>query len=215
MKQHIDGKTRKIAEKQAIRWRNNPYYNEAESKMGEQWRKVIYPIIRENDFSTTLDLAAGHGRNSQYLLPLSKVLYIVDIHQENIDFCRKRFGDNPKIKYLVNNGYDLRGINSNSTTFVYCFDAMVHFHSDVIRSYLREFYRILLPGGAGFCHHSNSANDPGGLNISRHIRGRNFMTREMFMHYCILEGFEIISSNAIDWGGESQLDCFTSFKKLG
>ena len=32
---------------------------------------------------------------------------------------------------------------------------MVHFDSDVVRAYLKEFRRILKPGGHGFCHHSN------------------------------------------------------------
>lgn len=202
-----------IVERQAARWRNSPYYDAAEGAMVRQWTNLVEPIIKNSDFTTVVDLAAGHGRNSQFLLPLCKTLYIVDIHAENVDFCRHRFGDDPRIRYIKNNGLDLDGIASESVTLVYCFDAMVHFHSDVVRSYLKEFHRILVPGGTAFCHHSNSTNDPGGLRLDRHVQGRNFMTKDMFGHYCVLEGFEIIHAREIDWGGSPKLDCVTYFKK--
>ncbi len=48
-----------------ITWSAGPYYEEAEAGMDAQWRDLIWPFIKECDFSGVVDLPAGHGRNSQ------------------------------------------------------------------------------------------------------------------------------------------------------
>lgn len=205
----------KLATQQGDRWRHNPYYDNAESRMKNQWDALIWPLIQRADFDTVVDLAAGHGRNSELLLPLCRKLYIVDINEENTEYCRTRFkGRDDKITYLTNDGVSLRDIGNDSISLLYCFDAMVHFDSDVIRNYLREFRRILKQGAHGFCHHSNSTVDHGGFNLKAHVRGRNFMSQDMFQHYCVKEGLKPIDSKLISWSGEKDLDCLTLFQKL-
>lgn len=200
----------KLAQSQASRWENNPYYADAERYMAQHWEKLIYPVIKQADFSHVLELASGHGRNSEYLLQYADRLTLVDVLQDNIERCRKRFaGRDEKIHYIVNNGSSLVDVASSSISLVYCYDSMVHFHSDVVRSYLSEFKRILKPGGHAFLHHSNSTANPGGLVVQRHIQGRNFMSASMFAHYCILEGLEVVSQQIIDWGGSKELDCLS------
>lgn len=89
---------------------------------------------------------------------------------------------------------------------------MVHFDSDVVRAYLREFHRILGPSGRGFCHHSNyTANPAGDFHEAAHWR--NFMSQELFAHYCAKEGLTVLKSKVIDWPEYPQLDCFTLFSK--
>jgi len=211
MTNQVDPKTTEgIARAQAERWRNNPYYDDAESKMERHWNEIVFPIIRDADFSSVLELACGHGRNSERILKHAGRLTLVDVNQENVDFCRKRFsGRDADIEYVVNNGALLTQIPSQWISLVYCYDSMVHFHSDVVRSYLREFRRILRPGGRAFLHHSNSTSSPGELDIKKHRAGRNFMSQSMFLHYAITEGLSVISSKIIDWGGEKNLDCLT------
>jgi len=178
--------------------------------MEAHWNGLIYPIIKVANFDSVLELAAGHGRNSEYLLKISNRLTLVDVNVENIAYCRSRFaGRDERISFIVNSGATLDAVPDASVTLVYCYDSMVHFHSDVVRSYLREFKRILRPGGRAFLHHSNSNANPGGLDIGKHVQGRNFMTKDIFIHYSVLEGFEIISSKLLDWGGAKDLDCIT------
>jgi ubiquinone/menaquinone biosynthesis C-methylase UbiE len=192
-------------------WSETPYYDDAEPYTEHVWRHVS-PYLSGCDFSVALDLAAGHGRHSTKLLPRAERLYIVDIRPENVDFCRARFGDDERIRYVVTDGRSLEAIPSDSVTLAFCFDAMVHFDSDTVRAYLREFGRVLRPGGKGFCHHSNYASNPGG-DWQDNPHWRNFMSRELFCHYARKSGLRILRSDVIDWTDAPALDCYTLFER--
>ena len=192
-------------------WRPaNPYFAKAELHMQRMWDGAIHPFIQGVDFTSTLDLAAGHGRNSALLLRHASRLTVMDIQPGNVDVCRGRFGDRQDISYVANNGYDFEPVANDSISFVYCFDAMVHFESDVVRSYLRDAQRILVPGGFGFFHHSNFV---GGDNWKTNPGSRNFMSREFFAHYSRKEGLEVVKQQVINWGQHLNLDCFTLIAK--
>jgi SAM-dependent methyltransferase len=204
-----------IAGQQADRWRSSPYYDEAEQKFASQWKNLVWPFISDSSFNVTLELACGHGRNSEFLLGLAERLILVDVNVENITFCKSRFtGRDGKIDYIVNNGTEFADVADSSVDFIYCFDSMVHFHSDVVRSYLSDIRRCLKLNGRAFLHHSNSTANPGGLDIRKHIQGRNYMSQSMFSHYSILEGLEVIKSRVLDWGGTKDLDCFSLVQKF-
>jgi ubiquinone/menaquinone biosynthesis C-methylase UbiE len=192
-------------------WKQQPYYDEAEAHMEKQWQQTIWPFIQESDFTTVLDLAAGHGRNSAKLIEFAGKIYIVDINQENIDFCKKRFADNRRFEFHRNDGCSLSFIPTHTLSLVYCFDAMVHFDSDVVRAYLREFARVLRSGGHGFCHHSNYTQRPGG-DVHQNPGWRNFMSEALFAHYCVKEGLQVVKSRVINWSAPGS-DCVTLFRK--
>ena len=178
-------------------WVQGPYYDEAELAMDAQW-KEIWPIIGEVDFDCTVELAAGHGRNSEKLRHLAKRLYLVDINVENIDFLRRRFAGSENVILVHNNGIDLSEIPTGVASFVYCFDAMVHFDSDVVRAYLREFRRVMRIGAHGFVHYSNYTGNPTG-SYRDHPGWRNFMSLELFEHYAAKEGLTPVVSKLRDW----------------
>jgi 2-polyprenyl-3-methyl-5-hydroxy-6-metoxy-1,4-benzoquinol methylase len=69
------------------------YFIDAEPFMAMQWNDIIFPMIKDLDFTAVLDLACGHGRNSDFLRKQTKELHFVDINQSCIDACRQRFGD--------------------------------------------------------------------------------------------------------------------------
>lgn len=69
----------------------NSYFKRAEEGFDSLWSGKIWPFICKADFTSTVDLAAGHGRNSAKLLPLTASLCIVDINSDNIEACKKRF----------------------------------------------------------------------------------------------------------------------------
>jgi len=189
----------------------NPYYEHAEQYIQQSWEQVIWPFIGHlADFTHTLDLAAGRGRNSEFLLRYAETLAIMDIQPGNIEVCRARFADQPDISYYVCNGYDLQPLADASLTFIYCFDAMVHFDSDVVRSYLKDTRRVLRPGGRAFYHHSNYTD---GHDWRSNPHGRNFMSREMFGHYAVKEGLTVVRQELLNWGGEASLDCLSMIEK--
>jgi len=201
-----------LAEDVGRDWKKSDYYEPAEAWMDEAWTYMIWPFIREGDFSCVVDLAAGHGRNTRKLLEVANALYVVDINEENIKFCHQRFANENKITYIKNDGFTLKEIAAEAVTFVYSFDAMIHFDSDVVRSYLHEFYRILKPGGYGFCHHANYDKDPGG-HYQQNIGWKNFMTDKLFHHYCAKEKLEVVKAKIYDNGTTYQEDCLTLFRK--
>ena len=204
-------KLSQVAEEVGADWKQADFYDSAEQYMEDAWTYTIWPFIQDCDFSCVIDLAAGHGRNTRKLREIAKKLYIVDIREENIQFCRQRFGEDWKIIYIRNDGLTLNGIADAEVTLVYCFDAMVHFDSDVIRSYLSEFYRVLKPGGYGFCHHSNYDDNPSG-DLHDNPGWRNFMSQNLFIHYCSKEGLDVVRSQIIDWSSP-ETDCLTLFRK--
>ena len=188
--------TSRISETAAIvgkDWVAGQYYDDAEVVMDEQWKRLIWPIIGDSDFTTTLELAAGHGRNTEKLLEHAPRLYAVDINQTNIDFLNQRFKGVANLTTIRNDGAELNEIDNASITFVYCFDAMVHFDSDVVRSYIREFRRIMKPGARAFIHYSACDKNPTG-SYREHPGWRNFMNRALFHHWLTKEGFQIVKA---------------------
>lgn len=194
-------------------WTHGPYYDEAERAMDGQWQDMIWPLISNADFTTTIEVAAGHGRNSERLRALAQQLYLVDINDENVEFLTRRFAAADDVTILLNNGIDLSGISDAAATFVYSFDSMVHFDSDVIRAYLGEFRRVLRPGGTGFCHYSNYTANPTG-SYRDHPGWRNFMSRELFEHYAVKEGLTPLKSQLVnDQGNGYGGDAITYFRR--
>jgi ubiquinone/menaquinone biosynthesis C-methylase UbiE len=192
-------------------WVESPYYEDAEKFIDTQWDGLIWPFIQGSDFSNTIDLAAGHGRNTKKLKKIAQKLWVVDMNKENVEFCKLRFAKDDRIVFLLNDGVSLSGVQDESITFIYCFDAMVHFDSDIIRNYLKEFQRVLVPGGRGFCHHSNYSSNPTG-DFRENPGWRNYMSDNLFAHYCMKEELAVIKQKVIDWE-IPEMDCFSLFEK--
>ena len=191
------------------------YFALAESEMDARWRDMLSPYLLGFDFSRCVDLAAGHGRNTRKLLeqPGCELVYCVDINESNVEFCRQRFVGNPRVQTLKTNGVAVSEIPDGSITCFYCFDAMVHFDSDVVRSYLAEVRRTLDPEiGRAFLHHSNLSRFPtlGPYRNPANPASRNFMTAELFTHYAHKEGLAVIRQEKIDWlWDRSFIDAFS------
>jgi SAM-dependent methyltransferase len=192
-------------------WVAGKYYDDAEQAMSQQWAGMIWPIIKDSDFSTTLEVAPGHGRNTAKLLELASHVHAVDINQTNIDVLNQRFSGNDKLTATRNTGADLRMIKGGSVSFVYCFDAMVHFDSDVVRAYIKEFRRVMKPGARGFIHYSAYDKNPTGT-YRDHPGWRNFMSRALFEHWLAKEGLRVLKSEYVYIGGSEDADAATYFE---
>ena len=214
MENIVTDKLRQDTADVVVRWAKTPYYDAVEKQAMAQWQDLIQPFLAgyDIDYRSTLELAVGHGRMTEILLQQADHLTGVDVLQENIDFCSDRFGDHPKLTLLRNDGVTLPEVETDSVNFVFCFDSMIHFDSDVVRAYLREFKRILAPGGKAFLHHSNLSRNPGG-NFQTNAHARNFMSQALFQHYAAKEGLISLKSEVIDWGRGAKrvekLDCLS------
>jgi SAM-dependent methyltransferase len=186
-----DNLLRELAAKVARDWTHGAYYEEAERGMEIQWAGLIWPLIHAgSDFSVTLDLAAGHGRNTEMLRRVSGRVIAVDVNASNVEFIRQRFADHPEVDVVQNSGLDLGPIPDESVTFVYSFDAMVHFYPEVVQAYIPELYRVMRPAARGFIHYSNRVT--GGRNYKA-VRGwRNVGGRERVEGWMREAGLEVL-----------------------
>ncbi len=201
------------AAKAGVPWIGSSYYAAAEKDMDWQWQRHIYPKIKTFDLSSTIDLACGHGRNVPYLKSEANELWLIDILQENIDVCRTRFADATGLHYSVTQGTRLDGVPNEWASFVYCFDAMVHFDPDIVRSYIIDTMRVLKPGGHAFFHHSNYSSDYK-ASWATNPHARNFMSAEFFAFFAARAGLSVVEQEKIQWGGIQELDCITVLQKF-
>jgi ubiquinone/menaquinone biosynthesis C-methylase UbiE len=105
-----------------------------------------------------LEIAPGHGRWSAYLVELAKSVALVDLNQSCLDACRERFTGADHVSYHLTDGYSLPFLPSESVDFVWSFDSFVHMSPDIVRGYLGEFARVLVPGGTGVIHHAGKSH---------------------------------------------------------
>jgi SAM-dependent methyltransferase len=195
------------------------YYRDAEPEMDRQWNLLIEPFIRAADFSSVLELAPGHGRNSEKLSKLASEIYLVDVNQTCIDACKARFGDEKngcKFHYNVTDGDSLPFIRDTSISFVYSFDSMVHFDKSVVRAYLVEFVRVMKPGATGFLHHSNYGAIKPNSDWAKNHGNRSDVSAKLFAQYCSELGLEVTDQrlHGLKEGrGLEGLDCVTVLRK--
>ncbi len=193
------------------------YFDAAERVMDVQWDNTIWPIIKDSDFSSVLELACGHGRNSAKLLQHTQDIVLVDANASGIEACRLRFaGSSASIGYHVTDGNHFRMVPDSSITFGYSWDSMVHFDKLVVRDYLFEFARTLKPGGTAFLHTSNyGAIKPNSSWTTNH-GSRSDLSRELFNNYAAEAGlsieFQRLSGRADGWGVDD-LDCVSVVSK--
>lgn len=207
--------TKKIADD----WKQHEYYEQAEQSLSPFWDKdsIFYKHFSTLDVSNVVELACGHGRHVPQYINKSNSVSLVDVNVENIDFCKNRFIEySDKINYYVNQGNDFSEIKDNLITAVFSYDAMVHFDILAIGNYLKESYRILVPGGKCLFHHSNYTKSP--LNFYQHNpHWRNFMSADIFANIATIAGLKIISQDIIGWGVGNQrffnIDCLSLLEK--
>jgi SAM-dependent methyltransferase len=207
-----------IATTEAQVWDGSPYYDDAEEWTWLFWSEdqSFLPLFRQLDLSHLLELACGHGRHGEYVLThfgeQVKSFVMMDILQSNVGYCRARIGDRENLLIIANSGTGYSPVPDASLTAIFCYDAMVHFHRDVVRSYLGDANRVLLPGGKGLFHHSNYAFDPD-MHFGLNPHARAFMSSALFKKYAESVGLEVIEQKIITWGENADLDCLSLIRK--
>lgn len=101
-----------------------------------------------------LEIAPGHGRWSETLIPRSRSVRLVDLNPECLDACRTRFADADTVTYAQTGGSSVPAEEA-SVDFVWSFDSFVHIDPEDVLSYLGEIARVLRPGGYAVLHHAN------------------------------------------------------------
>ncbi|MGA0599051.1 class I SAM-dependent methyltransferase [Enterovirga sp. CN4-39] len=190
------------------------YHEPAEGHMDAQWAWLLTTFFDEHrfDLSNAVDFAAGFGRNTLKLLNAGAgQVTAVDVNPDCIAALKTKLPSD-RVVVVQNSGADLSALESGTYTFLYSFDAMVHFDLEIVIAYLPEFARVLRSGGCALIHHSNYSGNPGG-DFRENPHWRNFMTAGIFKHVAVRSGFEVVEQRIFAWG-EPDIDCITVMRKM-
>jgi SAM-dependent methyltransferase len=182
------------------------------------WHGVLLPRLNSClPCETILEIAPGYGRFTHYLHQLCNKLIVVDLAENCIAACKKRFASASNIDYFVNDGRSLDMIADASVDFVFCFDSLVHADRDVLANYVAQLARKLKLGGKGFIHHSNAGElvdtKTGVLPFPNlHWRAET-MSSVAFRDFCKSSKLVCESQEIVNWGGPHMTDCFSCFSR--
>jgi ubiquinone/menaquinone biosynthesis C-methylase UbiE len=101
-----------------------------------------------------LEIAPGYGRWTEFLAKSARRVVPVDVNENCLSACQKRFEHPTHIKYHLCDGESLP-VPDASLDFIWTFDSFVHMDPPVVRAYPREIGRVLRPGGCAVVHHAD------------------------------------------------------------
>lgn len=214
----IFNRKRHLVQKNSMLWGEEvaeQYHGAAARDMQAHWDEYIEPTLRRHpiDYEAVMDFACGYGRNTDILLLRSKTVTMVDVNTHNIAYCQKKYADEQRVNVVECSGYDMSKIESNSTTFFYTFDSVVHFPKELIKSYMPEISRVMKLGAHAFIHHSNYTAGGPKADFRSNPHWRNYMSADLFAQLAADVGFEIVEQSVQPWGGVAELDCISVLKK--
>ena len=116
-----------------------------------QLRTLEIPLDR----SAALDFGCGLGRLTQALGDVCDRVVGVDISPEMVRLAGELNRHAGRVRYVVNGAEDLRQFGSGDFTFVNSDIVLQHIDPRIAASYIREFFRIVAPGGVVVFHLSS------------------------------------------------------------
>ncbi len=132
----------------------NKWDEEEFFKTGKKEVKYVMDIIKSSNnkinFDMALDFGCGIGRVTQALARHFENVYGVDVSEKMI-FKAKEYNKNEKITFIQNTADDLKIFDDNKFNFIYSVITLQHIpDKNQIKNYLKEFFRVLKPGGVLF-----------------------------------------------------------------
>ncbi len=94
-----------------------------------------------------LDLGCGIGRMDETLSPRVRSLVGVDVSSGMINRAKTRLAHLSNTRFVEVSGCDLSPIPDNSVTLIFSHIVFQHMPKSVVRAYVSDAYRVLVPGG--------------------------------------------------------------------
>jgi ubiquinone/menaquinone biosynthesis C-methylase UbiE len=76
-------------------------------------------LFKRLDLTAVLELACGHGRHSEIVAEGCGQLTLMDVHEENIEYCRTRLARFQNTVFITNSGHDLQPIIDDALTAIF------------------------------------------------------------------------------------------------
>lgn len=182
--------------------------------LSNEWKEsLIKNVLHKNIQSGghILEIGPGAGRWTEVLVEMTSQYTGVDISESCIKICNEKFGNKPGRKFLVGNGNDLTGIETNAIDALWSFDVFVHINKTEVASYVQEFKRVMRPGSIGVVHHGTTGGLNGGWRSDLMTADfHRFLEKESFV---ILDHFETWNDREIVYPVGLYHDELTIFQK--
>lgn len=104
-----------------------------------------YMLVKDELKGDVLEVGCGEGRGLELMLEKSKTFTAIDKIQEVIDRLSKKY---PQGNFIQANIPPFMGLANDSFDTVVTFQVIEHIQDD--RTFLKEIYRVLRPGGTAY-----------------------------------------------------------------
>ena len=188
-----------------------------EKSGGEEWtvsaewkKSLIDEVLRTyiRPGAAVLEIGSGAGRWTEILQPVAGELFAVDVSARALELCKKRLSSAANGKFFLVRDASLGFIPDKTIDAIWSFDVFVHINPHDTDSYLKEFKRVLVPGGIAVIHHPKE----GGL----HGGWRSRMTARLFADLLEKHGLSLVRQFD-SWGENGRFtlsrygDCISVF----
>ena len=198
------------------KYRGNRWDPAAFFRRGEEEIERVFEYIDARGYligrQRALDFGCGVGRLTQALATRFAEVVGIDISSTMIDAARSHDRHGSRVRYVVNTVADLGILTDDTFDFIYSSLTLQHIPPELAERYIREFVRVLNPGGLAIFQLRNGPRiRPGTFRswlyeLNRHhvrrllqrLRGR----AQYEMHYLARERVEELVAEA----GGSVLD---------
>ena len=146
-------------DKKGNRWDLAEFLQTGIEEVGEvvEYARAKVPELRAG---RALDFGCGVGRLSQALGDHFAEVDGVDIAASMVDRARSINRHGERVRYHLNGSDDLGLFGDQTFDFVYSNITLQHMQQEIARSYLREFARVLAPGGVAVVQMPSARKDP-------------------------------------------------------
>lgn len=125
----------------------NPEFEILAEYSKEQFWNEEVKIDGLNKDMIFLDLGCGIGRVAKWVKDSVKEYYGIDFSKEMIRKAEEIFKDSQNVKFLVNNGEDLKLFEDDKFDMVYVNLVFQHMEKANTLNYIKEVHRVLKKGG--------------------------------------------------------------------
>lgn len=166
-----------------------------DSEVEEVVRDFIMPTVTAS--SEVVEVGCGGGRLAARVAPAVGALHCVDISEKMLERAREALRGAANVTFQLLREPGLACVDrAGRYDTVYCFDVMVHMDLHLIHSYLRDFYRVVKPGGHVFLSAADVTSEEGYARFAKQkaytVGGFYFVCPEIVRSLAARCGFEIV-----------------------